>query len=864
MAQSVGEVALDIVAGKNTVSSVVKGAMDDAQNTINKGSTGISGALSKVGGVAKGVAKGVAVGIGVASTAIIGLGKQAVDAYAEYEQLVGGVETLFKENASTVITNASNAYKTAGMSANEYMTTVTSFSASLLQSLGGDTVKASEMADMAITDMSDNANKMGTSMEMVQNAYQGFAKQNYTMLDNLKLGYGGTKSEMERLLADAQAISGIKYDISSYADVVDAIHVIQTEMGITGTTAKEASSTIQGSISSMKSAWTNLLTGLSDPTQNLDQLINNLVDSVITVGDNLIPRISIVLESITKLISSLAPKLVAEIPNIVSQLLPSVIQGAVGIINAIVQTLPQLIDIIVGMLPQFLTAMYQINNAIIQALPSLMQTLVSQLPTLIPIIIDGVVGMFVTLASSFADIIQPIIDNLPEIIISIVDALISNLPALIQGCIKLVIGIVNALPQITMALIKAMPTIITSIISGLLSALPQLIEGCILLVVELAKALPQIIMALIEAIPLIITSIVEALFGASPELYTGFATIFGGVWDVICGIFTPIIDFFGGLFSNVVNIISTVFTPVLNVMSSIWSGIQAVFAPAIALFSGIFNGVVNAIKNIFTPIVSFFSSTFTLTVNTIRTVFSAVTGITSTIWTSVKNVFAGVSSFFSGIFSGAVNTIKSAFNPIVEFFSGVWSKITGIFSKVGEVVGKAITNVVSKAVNAVLSTAVGIINGFITAINYAIGAINAIPGVDISKLDKLAVPQMERGGVLKRGQVGLLEGNGAEAVVPLEKNTGWITRIADMLDERMVGRETLIAPPALENVRAGNRIENGTDNQSKIDELIELIKRLLDNDDEPTPIPIYIGNELVEEYILNKNSRTVLRSGGRA
>lgn len=791
MAQSVGEVALDIVAGKNTVSSVVKGAMDDAQNTINKGSTGISGALGKIGSVAGGVAKGISVGIGVASTAIVGLGKQAVNAYGEYEQLVGGVETLFKENASTVITNASNAYKTAGMSANEYMTTVTSFSASLLQSLGNDTVKASEMADMAITDMSDNANKMGTSMEMVQNAYQGFAKQNYTMLDNLKLGYGGTKTEMQRLLADAEKISGIKYDISSYADVVDAIHVIQTEMGITGTTAKEASSTIQGSISSMKSAWTNLLTGLSDPTQNLDQLIDNLVNSITAVGANLMPRITLVLDGVVKLVSELAPKLVAEIPKIVSQVLPSILSGAIKIVDGIVQALPQLIG-----------------------------TLVSMLPTLLPMLIDGIVNMIVTLASSFADIIQPIIDNLPEIIISIVNALINNLPALIQGCIKLVIGIVKALPQITMALIKAMPTIIVSI--------------------------------------------VEALFSASPILLDGFTAIFGGAWDVICGIFTPIIDFFGGLFSNAVNVISEVFTPVLDVMGAIWDGIQAVFAPAIALFSGIFNGVVNAIKNIFTPIVNFFSSTFSLAVDTIRTVFSAVTGISSAIWNSVKNVFAGVANFFSGIFSKAVSIIKSVFNPIVDFFSGIWSKITGIFSKVGEVVGNAITNVVSKAVNTVLSTAVGIINGFISAINFAIGAINAIPGVEISKLKKLDVPQMEQGGVLKKGQVGLLEGNGAEAVVPLEKNTGWLTRIADMLDERMAGRGTLITPPALENVRAGNRTESHNDNQSKIDELIELIKRLLEDDNEPTPIPIYIGNELIEEYILNKNSRTVLRSGGRA
>lgn len=181
MAQSVGEVSLDIVAGKNTLDITIKNAMNNAQDTANKGAGGISGALGKIGSVAGGIAKGVAAGVGVASTAIIGLGKQAVDAYGNYEQLVGGVETLFKENASTVIKNASEAYKTAGMSANAYMETVTSFSASLLQSLGGDTVKAAEKADMAITDMSDNANKMGTSMEMIQNAYQGFAKQNYTI-----------------------------------------------------------------------------------------------------------------------------------------------------------------------------------------------------------------------------------------------------------------------------------------------------------------------------------------------------------------------------------------------------------------------------------------------------------------------------------------------------------------------------------------------------------------------------------------------------------------------------------------------------------------------------------------------------------
>lgn len=797
MPQSVGEVSLDIVAGKNNISSVVKSSMSECQNTVNKGSSGISGALGKIGNVAGGIAKGVAVGVGVASTAVIGLGKQAVDAYGNYEQLVGGVETLFKENASTVIKNASNAYKTAGMSANAYMETVTSFSASLLQSVGGDTVKASEMADMAITDMADNANKMGTSMEMIQNAYQGFAKQNYTMLDNLKLGYGGTKSEMERLLADAQAISGIQYDISSYADVVDAIHVIQTEMGITGTTAKEASSTIQGSIASMGSAWQNLLTGLADPTQNLDQLLNNFVDSVITVGDNLIPRVSMILESITKLISSLAPKLVAEVPNIVSQLLPSIIQGAVSIIDAIVQALPQLIDTIVGMLPQFIAGIQQIFTGIIEALPSLMQTLVSQLPTLIPMIIDGIVGMVVTLASSFGDIIQPIIDNLPEIITSIVDGLINNLPILIEGCINLIIALVGALPQI--------------------------------------------IMALIQAIPQIIVSIVEALFNALPILLEGVASIFGSAWDVIVSIFSGAGAFFGNLFSGIINIVSPIFSGLGTIASTIWNGIQSIFSVAVGFFSTIFSGVVNTVSGIFSTIVN----------------------IASNIWGGIKSVFSGVVSFFSGIFSGAVNIITSVFGRIVGFFSGIWSSITGIFSRVGEVVGKAITGVVGKAVNGILSTACRIINGFISAINFAIGIINAIPGVNISKLSKLNVPQMERGGVLKKGQVGLLEGNGAEAVVPLEKNTGWLTRIADMLDTKMTSRGMMITPPALENVRAGNRTEKTDNDNSKLDQLIELIKKLIDKDDN-TPMPIYIGNELIDEYILNKNSRTVLRSGGRA
>ncbi len=249
--------------------------------------------LKKLGGA---IVTAVKVAAGAAIT------KMAVDSYADYEQLTGGIETLYKDSADAVLANAQQAFRTAGMSANEYMETVMQFSGSLLQSVGGDTVKAAQMADMALRDMSDNANKMGTDIERLQDAYRGFARGQYTMLDNLSLGYGGTRSEMERLLADAEAISGIHYDISNYADVVDAIHVIQTEMGITGTTAEEAASTISGSWGMLKASWENLLVSLAGGGDDIDTAVQAVFDSLLTWLGNIGPRI---LETVQGIIAAI-------------------------------------------------------------------------------------------------------------------------------------------------------------------------------------------------------------------------------------------------------------------------------------------------------------------------------------------------------------------------------------------------------------------------------------------------------------------------------------------------------------------------------------------------------------------------------
>jgi len=325
----------------------------DTQIDSKGAEKGVNKLGSTLGSAAKTGLKLFTGAVAAAGVAVTGLTKLSIDQYGEYEQLVGGVETLFKSSSNEIIGYANDAYKTAGMSANEYMKTITGFSASLLQGLGGDTKKAAEIGNMAVIDMSDNANKMGTAIERIQDAYQGFAKQNYTMLDNLKLGYGGTKTEMERLLADAQKISGVKYDISNFNDVIEAIHVIQEQMGITGTTSLEAASTIEGSLNMTKSAWTNLLTGMADDNADFDVLVQNLVNSLGSLGENLLPRIKTAIKGIGELFRTLLPKVLDEIPEMMASLFPESMQEDVKrIFEGIADAVKNAVDVAMEWLPK--------------------------------------------------------------------------------------------------------------------------------------------------------------------------------------------------------------------------------------------------------------------------------------------------------------------------------------------------------------------------------------------------------------------------------------------------------------------------------------------------------------------------------
>lgn len=514
------------------------------ENGLDNASGKASGFADKLKSGLATAAKVGAAALTAAATGMSALTKASIEQYAEYEQLVGGVDTLFKTASDKVQEYAANAYKTAGMSANEYMDTVTSFSASLLQSLGGDTEKAAQKADQAITDMADNANKMGTGMEMIQNAYQGFAKQNYTMLDNLKLGYGGTKEEMNRLLADAEKLSGQKFDISSYSDIVDAIHVVQTEMGITGTTAKEAASTIQGSVSAAKSAWSNLITGIAADNADLDTLIGNFVSSVETAAGNIIPRVSAMLGGISQLVTSASTTIIPMVITTITDNLPALLQAAVALVGAlgqgIIDSLPAItqaaIDILFFLanglkenLPTLIDGIVQVTLTIVQMLTS---------PDFLTQLIETAILLIMTLAQGLIDAIPQLIAAVPMIIGNLLAAIIVELPNIIQMGIDLLFALIDGIIKCIPELVAAVPTLIIAFVNGIVNNLDKIILAAPQIIVSLITGIIGAIPELIAAVPRVIAAIADTIRnydwgGIGRNIVQGLKDGIAGMWDNI-------------------------------------------------------------------------------------------------------------------------------------------------------------------------------------------------------------------------------------------------------------------------------------------------------------------------------------------
>ena len=678
--------ASSFAKGIKTATSSVENmteSMKDATSSASKMTSVMQGIGS---GVAK-VGKGLAIAGTAAATAVTALVSKSVGAFADYEQLTGGVETLFgaggrsvEEYAQSVgksvsdiqgkydslmsaqnavLENANKAYMTAGMSANEYMDTVTGFSASLISSLGGDTNKAADYANSALVDMSDNANKMGTDMESIKNAYQGFAKQNYTMLDNLKLGYGGTQEEMKRLLSDAEKLTGQRYDISSFADITQAIHAIQTQMDITGTTAKEASTTISGSWGSLKAAFQNVLVGLTTGGDMFDQSLDALINTAVTFGQNIIPAIKGALSGVGYLIEGLAPVIGETIPPLINDLAPTLANSAVSLISSLVNGLTQNAT-------QFSECL---SNMIIVA--------VAGISTVVPQLLDAASKIVSNLMQGLTNSMPQIVNGAVTLIEGLVNGLVNNIPLLIMGAVQLVASLANGLIANLPRIIDAGVNLITGIVSASYSMMPQIIQNGMQLVVNLAVGLVRAIPQLIAALPRITGAIVKGFKSVNwfdlglqliKSIWEGIKSIRSEMWN---GVKEKTSELWGGV-KNVVseklnNIKSTYDAHGRGLKGATFAAIEGVkeyyrtgYDAINQLTGGKLGEVVNAVGEKMEVVKGKFSEAFGNVKNTVMTIFENIkNGITEKI-------------------SAAVNKVKEIFGSIADKVSEVWGKIKGI------------------------------------------------------------------------------------------------------------------------------------------------------------------------------------------
>lgn len=636
----------DLVAKIRLDSSEYESGVGKARSTFSNLASGVKTGLSTVAKVG-----GAAIAAGAAG--VTALTKMGVEGFTQYEQLTGGVETLFKTSSNVVMGYAENAYKTAGMSSNQYMETITSFSASLIQSLNGDTAKAAEVGNMAITDMSDNANKMGTSMEMIQNAYQGFAKQNYTMLDNLKLGYGGTKEEMQRLIDDANKVktaNGEMADLSidSFADVTEAIHIIQTEMGITGTTAKEAATTIEGSIGMMKGAWENLVVGMADENANMEVLIGNFVDSAATAAGNLLPRIAQTLSGIGEVITGLAPVIAQALPMLVETVLPSLLTAGVSLVTSIVK-------------------------GVVSALPALYTALLEA----VKLILVEVFGVSEQKAGEFADSVNSFFTSIKDGFVKLVKS------AQTEG--TLLNQIWEGLKK-AFEIVKDALTIAFEAVSDAFSWVAEQINTDGTWLNKTWKGIQDAVQALFDFVSALFEAISDAFEWCVDQIKTE-GTILNSIWDGIKKYTSTIWEGIKKLISSAIDIIKNVIKLFTSVLKGDWSA-------AWDAIKGIVKSVWDAIKSVI-------STATGLIKTTISNVWNGIKAITSSIWNGIKSLISSVWDGIKSTVSGAIDNVKSkisnglnsAKDTVFSVLGKIKDKFTSIFNSAKKIVTDAINSI---------------------------------------------------------------------------------------------------------------------------------------------------------------------------
>ena len=574
---------------------------------IDGDDSGFEKTLNGLKGVAGGAVKGIAAGAAAATAGVAALSKAALDSYASYEQLVGGVDTLFKESSAAVQQYAAEAYKTAGVSANTYMEQATAFSASLIQSLGGDTAAAAEYANQAIMDMSDNANKMGTDIESIQQTYQSLMRGNYAMLDNLKLGYGGTKAELERLVADAEKLTGQALDPSKFSDIITAIHAVQENLGITGTTAQEAASTIEGSLNMTKAAWSNLLTGIADDNADFSGLVDDFVSSVETAASNILPRLEIIFSGIGQLVAALAPVIAQAIPALITNVLPGLATAAGQMLmafgSALVENLPLLMSSAASLVTGFITYLQTNLPQLATAAGTIVQTIGTGLAEAAPEIASAAGSLLQGLAAGLVDNLPTIAQGAAEIVTGFISYLSDNLPSVLAAGAdiinSLVSGILNTLP----AMVAQLPQIISAIVSFIASALPQILQSGVEILLNLAAGIIQTIPQLVAQIPQVISAFCSTIAANLPQIIASgiqllvqFAT---GIIQAIPQLVAQLPQIISAIVSGLQALMGGIVDVGRAIVEGIWQGISGAAGWLIDKIGGWASSVLSSVKSFF-------------------------------------------------------------------------------------------------------------------------------------------------------------------------------------------------------------------------------------------------------------------------
>lgn len=688
-----GGVLSKIPAVAQTVAGGIGNAFRSAASSAKEHLVSIGNGIRELASISM---TGLLAGVAALGASLLAVGKSALSAYSTYEQAVGGIDTLFKGASKQVQQSAAQAYKTAGVSANEYMTQITSFSASLISSLGGDTKKAATIGDQAMKDMSDNANKMGTDISSIQQTYQSIARGNYSMLDNLKLGYGGTKTEMERLLADAQKLTGQKYDISSFSDVIQAIHAVQTELGITGTTAKEAATTIEGSTASMKAAWSNWLTGLGTDNADMGALTDQLVSSIGAVMTNVLPRIGQIVTAFLKSI----PGMLSGLTTLLPEPFQKAIQSIGGVIDRFKPVIASLgaafgalgFTSILGKLPIVGKAFTAAAGG-----TGMFAKAIGVLTGPIGIVIAAIAGLIATspeLSAAFGGQMSAVFEQLGQVFTSmqpVFQQLVDTIGSTIQQIMPVITQVVGALipvvGQIIQALLPLIPTILTPLMSILTQLAPvfaQLVSAVLPPIAALVQALLPPLMQLISAVLPVIQALIAALMPVIQSVIaslTPIITLIGEVVSTLAAALVPVIQ-------ALMPLVTTVLSAIAGAIQALMPVIQWIVNQVAQFINGIIIPTVRAMLPVVSSVIGAIAAVIRGVAKIVKGVVDVIAGIFSGDWTRVWNGMKGIvkgaidaiGGFLGGMADIGRNLVEGLWNGISSLGSWIWSKISGFCS----------------------------------------------------------------------------------------------------------------------------------------------------------------------------------------